>query len=358
MAPQKVRAIPAALRQSSLFDPQFFLPNSARGKLPEYSFFPEVLSGGFTTEEWGPEMARSCADRCLSFQNAYEFEAVVIPTRFYEGMPSNFISKQEAQFVVPFLQSIEASGTNDRPVFLQLILTDQMLKDESYRSELLNWVTSYPELHGVYLVYYVHNRQKQITDIQFLIGLLSFVGAIKSSGLSIAIGYANTESVLLLCAGADILTVGTYENLRMFNLKSFEEPDESPRRGPTPRIYVPRLMQWIDHQYIGAIGAVVEDLGEYLEDNEHSVRMFEPTYNWHFTKPEPYKHYFVSFARQFRRLNSHGADAIVDAVLEECRRATQGFEELNEAGLVFSPESGGGHLASWMTTLNLWRGGR
>lgn len=358
MAPAKVCDIPTSLRRNSLFDPQFFLPNSARGKLPEYSFFPHVLSGGFTTGEWTSEMARSCAESCLAFQSSHQFSAIVIPTRFYEGMPGNFVSSQEEQFVVPFLQSIEHSGLTGGPVYLQLILTDQMVKDEEYRADILNWITSYTELDGIYLIYHVHNRQKQITDIDFLIGILQFVGALKHAGLSVVVGYTNTESVLLLSVGPDALTVGSYENLRMFNLRSFEEPAESRMRGPTPRVYVPRLLQWIEYQYVGAIGRVVNDLGDYLEDNEYRVRMFEPTYNWHFTKPEPYRHYFSSFARQFRRLGSSSPAAAVDVILAECQHAAREYEALNEAGLVFPPDSSGAHLASWITALNLWRGGR
>ena len=355
MAPEKVQAIQTGLRRRSFFDPQFFLPNSARGKLAEYSFFPDILSGGFTTGEWNLEVARTCADRCLNFQRTLGFQALVIPGRFYEGMPSDFISDQEEQFVVPFLDSLRAAGGDDTPVFLQLILTDQMLKDDSYRTSILNWITSFQELDGVYLIYYVQKRQKQISDIDLLAALLQFIGDIKQSGLSIVVGYTNTESILLLCAGADVLTMGSYENLRIFSLRAFEEPQDRSMRGPTARVYVPRLLQWIEHQYIGAIQEVVGDIDEYLDDNEYRVRMFEPTYNWHFTKPEPYRHYFSSFGRQFQRLSTLRTSAIVDAVLDECRQAIQEFSNLSDEGVVFPPDSGGGHLACWVTAINLWR---
>lgn len=354
MEPSKVADIPYSVRSRSIFDPQFFLPNTAAGKLREYSFFPDILSDGFSTSEWSIDSASECADRCLEFQLSMDFEAVVIPTRFYEGMPSNFITNQERQFVHPFLSSVERLGV-DTAVYLQLILTDQMLKDRPYRTEILNWITSFPELSGVYLIVHAHNRTKQNADIDLLIGLLSFISALKRVGMCIVIGYTNTESLLLLCAEPDAVTMGSYENLRMFSLRAFENQDGSTPRGPNPRIYIPRLLDWVEYQYIGAIARVVSDLDDYIGNDTYRVRMFQSSYNWHFTKPEPYKHYFKSFSDQFYRLHSSSSDTLVDRVLAECRQAHNDFEMLREAGIVFPSGSGGEHVANWITAINLWR---
>lgn len=354
MEPSKVANIPYSLRYRSLFDPQFFLPNTAAGKLREYAFFPDILSDGFSTAEWSTDSASECADRCLEFQLSMEFGAVVIPTRFYEGMPSNFITDQESQFVHPFLSSVERLGV-DTAVYLQLILTDQMLKDQTYKAEILNWITSFPELSGVYLIVHVHNRTKQISDIDLLIGLLNFISVLKRVGMCIVIGYTNTESLLLLCAEPDAVTMGSYENLRMFSLRAFEDQDGSTTRGPSARIYIPRLLDWVEHQYIGAIARVVSNLDDYIGNDSYRMRMFQPTYNWHFTKPEPYKHYFKSFSDQFHRLQASSGNSPVDRILAECQQALNDFEALRESGIVFPPGSGGEHLANWITAINLWR---
>ncbi|MEW6172244.1 MAG: hypothetical protein AB1510_04150 [Bacillota bacterium] len=355
MGPETVSQIPHTLRARSLFDPQFFLPNTARGKLQDYSFFPDVLSGGYSTTDWNTGIALDCASRCLEFQRAFGFSALVIPTRFYEGMPSEFIPNQENQFVIPFLQSIEGSRIN-LPVYLQLILTDQMLRDETYRTGILNWATSFPELDGIYLIYHVHNRQKQIGNIDFLMGLMNFIAALKNANMAVFVGYTNTESILLLCAGPDAVTMGSYENLRMFGLRSFEKENGSVTRGPNARVYIPRLMDWVDYQYIGAIGRVVGNIDEYIDDDNYRIRMFEPFYNWHFTKPEPYKHYFKSFTQQFQRIASSSDRELLENVAYECQQALEEFRVLRSSGIVFPPGNGGEHLASWMTVINLWRG--
>jgi len=102
-------------------------------------------------------------------------------------MPSDFVERQETQFVRPFMAAVEKLGLR-RPILLQLIVTDQMLRDERYRADLLNWVTSFPELSGVYLIYHVHNRRKQIDDIDFLISVLQFCRALKQADLRVVVG--------------------------------------------------------------------------------------------------------------------------------------------------------------------------
>ncbi len=349
-----VTRLPDAIRTVSLFDPQFFLPQSAQGKLSTYPFFPQVIAGGFATTEWDETLGDRCAQECLRFQDECAFGSLVIPGRFYDGMPSDFVERQETQFVRPFMEAAERLGLR-RPILLQLIVTDQMLRDERYQADLLNWVTSFPELAGVYLIYHVHNRRKQIDDIDFLIGVLQFCRSLKQADLRVVVGYTNTEAILLSCVEVDVVSMGAYENLRMFSTTAFEERDESPRRGPNARVYIPRLLQWVEYPYLGAIRRVVPDIDAYIHDNEHRVEMFSPIYNWHFTKPHPYKHFFGAFADQFRRICSTTGALRIDAVVQECERAIQEYDQLSRSGLVFDPESAGTHIPRWLTALNLWR---
>src|ERR1019366_9540923 len=64
----KVEAFPKALRKKAIFDPQFFLPSVARGKLASYSFFPEIAADGFSTSEYEDEAASGSAQACVDFQ--------------------------------------------------------------------------------------------------------------------------------------------------------------------------------------------------------------------------------------------------------------------------------------------------
>ncbi len=347
-----VQNLPLELRKNSIFDPQFFLPSSGKGKLPTYPFFPQVVSGDFSTTEWDPEFAHQCAANCVDFQIACDFKHLVIPTRVREGMPSDYIEEQSISFVEPFINEIRSREIFQKKI-LQLTLTDQMLKDDLYRRDILNWVTGIREIDGVYLIYYLSSRRKQIFDIDFLYSVLLFISDLKKSGMIVLLGYQNTESILMLISNPDAVTMGSYENLRMFGLTPYQNQDDIQIRGPNARIYISRLLQWVEYQYIGAINRVINNPINFYHDNKYKLAMFEPTYNWNFSKPEPYRHYFLSFADQFYRLASFEDENRIDAIREECEQALREFELLEEKGIVFDSESGGRHLPAWITALNL-----
>jgi hypothetical protein len=274
----------------------------------------------------------------------------VAPTRFVDGMPSNYIENQTLFFVDPFVKAYKELGRK-KPLLLQIILTDQMLKDRSYTEDVLNWVTGIDQIEGVYLIYKHDRARKQVQDIDFILSVDFFVRSLKKSGMVVVMGYMNTESVPLMCAEPDIMTFGSYENLRMFSTLSFEEPntDRQPH-GPNARVYVARLLQWVEHEYLGAIKREINNLEGFIDDNAYRAAMFEPTFKWHFSKSEPYMHYFVSFSDQFRRLSSVNGDERVQLVKIECKNAIDQYAMLEN--VVFDSDSGGRHLTSWLTFLN------
>lgn len=349
----KVMSLPFSIRRNAIFDPQFYLPNSSEGYLSKYPFFPQVVAGGFSTTEWNEELAYESASQCLLFQSECEFEYIVIPTRYREGMPSDYIESQAQHFVAPFIRAYGAQNLSN-PCLLQLILTDQMLKDNSYRRDILNWVTSIEELDGIYLICPWSSKRKQIEDIDFLLSVMAFVRDLKTANMAVIMGYVNTESILYLAADPDAITMGSYENLRMFGIRPYEPKEDKKMQGPTPRIYVSRLLQWIEHQYIGAIVRSVENGESFFDDNQHRIIMFEPTYKWHFSKPDPYKHYFVSFSQQFHRLISYNGQDRFDAIRAEFQCAIRNFHTLDDLGIAFNNDSSGNHLPAWLTALNLF----
>jgi hypothetical protein len=353
MPKEKVLSLSLSFRQKCFFDPQYYLPNSSSGKLSTYEFFPQVIADGFRTTEWTPELAYRSAYECLSFQISCDFRYLVTPTRFREGMPSDYIESQAVLFVDPFINAYMELG-RPKPLLLQIILTDQMLKDRNYITEILNWVTGIQTIEGIYLIYQHNRTRKQIEDIELLLSVDYFIKSIKNSGMIVVIGYMNTESIPLMCAEPDIITIGSYENMRIFNTLSFEDQtaEDNKRRGPNARIYIDKLLQWVEHNYLGAINRVVPNLEEFVVDNAHRVAMFEPSYKWYFSKPDPYLHYFASFSDQFRRLSTHEGVKRVQLVKRECQSALDQYKGLEEGGVVFDPDSGGRHLTSWLTFLN------
>jgi hypothetical protein len=66
-------------------------------------------------------------------------------------MITDFTDRQDVYAVHPFLEAIDRSGA-EKPVLLSVVLTSHMIKDEQYRTNILNWITSFPRIDGIYLI--------------------------------------------------------------------------------------------------------------------------------------------------------------------------------------------------------------
>lgn len=346
-----VEQLTLATARKAIFDPQFFLPAIQRGMLSTYDFFPNVVAEGFDTSEYPGSMAEESARKCVSFQVRNEFRYVVIPTRVLTGTPSNFVDLQEGSFVLPFLEEIR-SHSSHKPVILQLVLNDDMLKDDDFRNDILNWVTGISDINGVYLIVQRAQRTKQVKDIDLLSAMMNFIHILKQNDLVVVLGYLNTEALLLSLASPDIITIGSYENTRIFNLSSFQDQEKKKIHGPTPRIYIPKLIQLVNHNYINPIRKSLLSEADLLEDNEYKAIMFKPTYQWHFSKPELYMDYFTVFSKQLRGISAlNGADRY-NAVCDIMREAKRLYARLKDAGVELDPDSDDSHIPLWLTVAN------
>jgi hypothetical protein len=346
-----IEALNRKPKKKAIFDPQFFLPDTARGKLCSYEFFPCITGDGFETTEYVDKFAFDCAEKCVDFQLQNDFRYIVIPTRYKTGMPTDFIKSQEIQFIEPFLKAIRERRVV-REIVLQLVLNDDMIKDEEYSSDLLNWITGYDEIAGVYLITEVSSRSKQIKDIDFLFSYLNFINALNMNELKVILGYLNCESILLSIANPHIVTIGSYENTRRFNISAFEDREDPRQFGPTARIYISKLLQWMDHRYIGSIKRV-KDYSDIFDKNAYQAEMFESTFNWHFAKPQLYMHYFLVFSEQLRGVSNAEGSKRYKKVCSILENAINNYSVLGER-ILFDPDSDGSHLYAWHTAANMF----
>ncbi|MEX1143202.1 MAG: hypothetical protein WEC16_00030 [Anaerolineales bacterium] len=346
----KVRELPAEIRETAIFDPQFYIPSVPKKQLETYDFFPEIIANGFDTAKYLGAIALDSARKCIDYQRKNGFRYIVIPTRQVPGVPPSFIDEQQELFVDPFLQAIDEFHA-DKPVLLQLILNDNMIKDVEYSARILDWVTRLPRINGVYLITEVIRRSKQLKDIDFLYSLLKFIYSVTVlNKMELVAGYLNVEALLLSIASPTIVAMGSYENTRMFDVRNFEEGEDQVMRGPRPRVYSSKLLQLVDHNYLGSIQQSVRGKGDVFDANKYQAEMFSPNFNWHFQRPELYKHYFLVLSRQLRELSQvEGADRffLVKSWLE---RSKAQYAQLDT--IVFDADSDDSHINAWHTAAN------
>jgi len=348
-----VELLPSNIKENAIFDPQFFLPDYPKGKLKSYDFFPQNLSEGFQTTEYSEEYAIDGAKRCTYFQESNDFQYLVIPSRRRTGMPSDLVEMQQKLFVDPFLNIISQKRSKKKPL-LQIVLNVDMVKDGEYSKYLLNWITSLTEIGGVYLIVENQGVSKQLKDIDFLSAYLRFIDILSENGLDIVLGYLNTEALIYTLANPTIVTIGSFENLRRFSIRAFEQTDEEKQSGPTPRLYISTLLQSIAHDYINVINRLLPTGTNIFDKNKYQAEMFEPTFRWHFTKPALYKHAFLEFSKQLRDIGLYKGKERYSRVVELLNIARSTFNIIEEHGVIFDSDSDGSHLSHWLTAINIF----
>ena len=339
------------VNSSSLFDPQYYLPSSQKKKLKTYDFFPDVIAGGFDTDDYA-SVATDSARKCLEFQIQQGFEALVIPARYHEQMVPDLIEKQKAYTTTPFLRALDELKP-DKKVFLTIPLTSAIIKDAQYRTSILNWITSYPEVHGIYLIAsHDEKGSKQITEENFLTNYMELTRALIEADLEVIVGYLNTEGLLFTLVENCQITFGAYENTRMFSLSKFVESDEV-IRGPKSRIYIPGLLQWIQWSHAQQLSKELPELwNEIYTPTTYGDDTIKQTTEPHFTQPGLYKHHFLAFETQVQELAALPIAKRYKVLKAKIERAIKLNDIIEEEGFSFDKYGKSFHLQPWLDTIN------
>lgn len=347
----KLLALDVKLKQSGFLDPQLYLLNEAKGTLDTYPYFPGNLKPDFTT----PDLDNShiqLAQLCVDYQVNNDFEYLIIPSRYYTDNPTTYFAQSTDYFVTPFSDYVRENKIQKK-VLLSVIVKTIMLSDEEKRNEVLNWITGHQNIEGVYLIFENNFTSKQIKDFDYLLNALKFITVLKDNLMEVHLGYSNTESLLYSIAMPDSVTVGSYENLRSFGIKRFQDLEKSQMRPPNARLYSTHLLQWIDYEYIQAMKKLMPDYANYFDDSEFRPLMFTPEFKWHFAKPEPYKHYFYVFNRQIKSLPST-QEGRIEELKGKIKNALTLFKKI-ENEVLLDDDSDGSHLPTWFNVINAFQ---
>jgi hypothetical protein len=347
----KLLHLDSTLKTPSFLDPQLYLLNEAKGTLITYPYFPGNLKPDFST----PDLDNSntiLAKLCVDYQLSNDFEYLVIPTRYFDDNPTNFFIQSTDYFVAPFCDYIGSIGTSKK-ILLSIIVKPILLSDEERRNEVLNWITGHQAVDGVYLIFEDNFATKQIKDFNYLLNALRFIKILKNNELEVHIGYTNTEGLLYSAAMPDSVSIGSYENLRSFGIKRFQDVESGPMRGPRARLYSSKLLQWVDYLYIQAMSQLLPEYEDYFDESEYRPLMFTPDYNWQFQKPEPYKHYFYIFDNQVKSLPENQVERM-EYLKDAIKKAISLFKAI-ENRVLLDEDSDGSHLPTWYNVINAFQ---
>lgn len=345
-----IESLDSRLKLVSSFDHQFYLPNSQKTKLKSYDFFPEVISGGFVTSGY-TAIALDAARKCVDFQISNSFSRVIIPARHFSDMVPDYTDQQDRYSVHPFLQAIDESDFND-DVYLTLPVTKAMLANELYRTQLLNWVTSFPRIDGVYILVEDQRQTKQIQELQFIKNYLATIKELADAGLNILVGHTNTEGLLFSLIDKCEITFGAYENTRMFSTDKFVVSEED-RRGPSARLYMPGLLNWIRVSHASEIRSSMKTLwDEIYTATRYGEEVLDAAAEPHFNFPGLYKHYFISYSMQVEELKKCSIEARYNLLRSWLNNAEKYYDAINAVPIDLDTHGRGEHIDTWRQAVN------
>jgi len=344
--------IPHELLSNSWIDPQFYLPDDSKSKLATYPFFPANVLDGFSTADY-QSCAFEVAKACLTFQHSLGLKYLVIPTRYFEDFPDNYLEQLESFYLEPFVKAKYELGLTN-PLLLTVITKPLHLESGMPRDELLSWATSYAEVSGIYLILDNNFHSKQIKDPKYLAGALRFIRALRLNDLEVHVGYSGLEGLLLSVADPTSVSVGSYENLRSFDISRLvtREPG-SQQYGPRPRVYSGRLLQWIEDTYLPPLRELTPDWKDLFDDSPYKEYLLDSEISLNFQRSELYKHYFLLFSEQIAALPAvqDRAQYIKELVMD----AMALFEQIEASGVFLDPNSDRSHLPAWLNALAMYQ---
>ncbi len=226
-----------------------------------------------------------------------------------------------------------------------------MIQDSGFRTKLLNWITSYPNVDEIYLMYQHPRDTKLVQDEDFLRDCLRFFSEIRATGLALTVGYTNVEGLLFSTVGDLTLTIGSFENTRIFSIDRFLISEEE-RRGPKARIYLAGLMNWLQFEDAKTIRARAPEVWKAVyRGTTHSEEALgfpvEPTFN----QSHLYKHYFQNMDDEFRVLGKLSPNDRRLYLLQQLNLARWAYSQLASRGIQLEKHGRGSHVSAWIDAL-------
>jgi hypothetical protein len=202
-----------------IFDPQMYYPQSERGKLKEWDYFPsDVDTADLSSQAWW----KNIVDNIVATSNRIKVNSVCSPAlapRVY----SNDYYSSIVDLGNYLTNNLKGSGITP----IQTVLVNIAELSNSTRVLEIASIISRTNAPCVYLVS-VSNiaPRRELPNTEEIKGAMKLINSLEISGLNLIVGYSSSDMVLWKTAGATACATGKFFNLRRFTSSRFEEPSE------------------------------------------------------------------------------------------------------------------------------------
>lgn len=332
----------------SMIDLQFYgkKKSKGKGKLEEFSFHPANDKSDDATSVY----FENCIKNSITFQIESGFKNIIIP---------HFYAKDSVRDIIAMIRSLNKYVKrlpHDNKYFMTLPFANHIILDSNKVEEILFECT---EMNISFDGYFVvcenmpEFKKKVTTDIDVLKNISRVLRTLKSQHFETIYAYANWDAILFLAlTDIDFITIGTYENLRNFDIKRYIEPDSG---GASKGYYFSeKLLNMIKADDITLLRKTGNLDMIRNEKNIFSDVILKPGYDWNIHKPDVNKNYLLAITRLLKTIS--GISDIAERkrfVKHMIDNAIDLYDTLEDRGTFLNKESGNYHLNVWKSFLSI-----
>lgn len=333
----------------SMIDLQFYGKKSSGdisgGKLSEFLFHPANCDDDQITSVY----FENCLKRAIQFQKEKGFKNIIIP-HFYENEEVGDI----IETITKINRHVNSIREDGEKYFMTLPFANHIIIDRHKVEEILFACTDMDISFDGYFITSENKpefKKKLTTDIKILRNLSKVFKTLKLQGFETIYGYANWDAIIILAqTDIDYITVGTYENLRNFDIRRFTENQSG---GSSKGFYfTEKLLNMIRADDVTKI----RDTGFLSlirnERNIFSDIILDAGYVWNIHKPDVNKNYLLAIDRLLKEIASiENLDERKQYVFNLVEGALTLYNRLEQNHVYLDNESSNYHLNTWKTVL-------
>ena len=201
----------------TLFDPQLYVPNSERGYLRKWSYFPDdVDTADFTSDAWWNGVLDALVTVCADVRPT----ALCSPVVLAGAYPDDYFVRM---VTVGDQLCARVAGSALRPVQSAVVGMPELATPG--RAMAIASILSRSKADHIYLVFVgLTEPRREIAEVEEIKGAMRLIAALRTAGLEITVGFSSSDIVLWKAAGATHCATGKFFNLRRFTRARFEEP--------------------------------------------------------------------------------------------------------------------------------------
>ncbi len=334
----------------SFIDLQFYGSKASNGrKLKTYDFHPINHPKSSATEI-------STVDAVLAgikFQEKLGLTNIIIPNLYIHTDKEEQNTKL-LRTINAKVKSHKKQKKEEASYFLTVPISGSLIREDEEVEKLLQELTDMEiEFDGYYIACEsnLEARKKISVDFKYYSNLNKVISTLKKQGFKIILGFANVDALVFAALeNIDYVSIGTYENLRNFNIKRFTLENTGGKSDGW--YYSEKIMNFISANRLEIFYKrnAIEIIRN--EDNIFSDVILRQGYSWNTHRPDVHKNYLLAISRQLKKIGEGKTRQERITILERMiKDARKNHKEIEKKGIIVDDESSNYHLPLWLTIL-------